>query len=80
MQENIISQGFDEKRKMRSANLGCKSQGWVTLNGSQDGSILRVNTEISCNFVKTSTLHGVTDWSVNPGIFPQKMVFRVGEL
>lgn len=45
-----MSQGFNEKRQMTSANLGCKSQGWVTLNGSQDGSILRVNTEISCSF------------------------------
>ena len=56
-----MSQGFNEKRKMRSANLGCKSQGWVTLNGSQDGSILIVNTETSCRFVKASTLHGVMD-------------------
>lgn len=57
VQESIMLQESNEKK----SDEKCKSQGWVTLNGSQDGSILRVNTEIWCSFVKTSTSHGVMD-------------------
>ena len=72
-------QGFNERGEMRSANLGCY-QGWVTLNGSQDGSILR-DVVSSCDFDLTWSLtwsDGLFGESWN---FPQKkMAFGVGEL